>query len=187
MLRGSFVYGRLRRQLLALASTIQLFSLARSAAAFDLHWSAPVQCPSAERVRERLQERASGEGPRVTAWVDVERAEGEFRARIRTDVDGRQGQRELVADDCAELVAATEVVLSLLLQEGPEALEPEPAAPDLPTEPVPEPATLASPPGSNAALEEATPVPERDEKVPPVALPASALEWTARGALSATA
>lgn len=75
----------------------------------------------------------------ISAWVEVTRDEAGYRADIRTDQSGSQGQRELRAASCQELVEATEVVLSLLLQQEPTDSEPvapaeeplEPPAPEV--------------------------------------------------------
>lgn len=92
------------------------------ARAASLSWEAPAACPGQQEVLARLEAARGGplaEDPPVDFEAEVaESTDGRLSLRVRTRVadhgDSTKG-RTLVANDCEELVAALEQVVSLAL------------------------------------------------------------------------
>jgi hypothetical protein len=115
----------------------------------DIHYSAPAQCPNEEwfyadvlgRI-PRARRAAPGEAARrfdVTVVIET----GKSRAALEfVDAEGRRVQRDLEADDCAEVVAGIAVVTALAIdprlaeldRAAPESSKPPPARERAPRE-----------------------------------------------------
>jgi hypothetical protein len=90
----------------------------------ELHWQAPVECPSAGEVRGEL-ERIARVRPGFTltalsAQAEVEHRGGGYALRLRTEHDGLAGERRLQAADCRALVRTLTLILALAFGTGVE-------------------------------------------------------------------
>jgi len=152
------------RRVLAVVSIAVLGSLARLAVAqpaalpLELTWRAPSECPGESEVRGELSRIARARAGRtlrpLTAVVHVHQAGGEFQAKLRTELDGQAGERELRAGDCATLARSVTLVLALAF--GPD-VEVEPAAPPAASEAT---TKAAEPPAQGALEPTARPAPQ---------------------------
>jgi hypothetical protein len=110
-----------------------------------LRWTAPPACPDAATVQrevERLLGGALPDGPPVVAEADTSPDGEGYRLALETQMAGARGERVLEGPRCAELAAATALILALMID--PEAVARAESSP--PDSPAPSLATaLASP------------------------------------------
>lgn len=120
-------------------------------AAYELSWTAPSECPTAETIRERvaaLAAEASGGSGVMFVAATVTAVEGGYSLELRTEHDGRRDERTVEARRCDELGESTALVVAISLHppiaEGPDAgivgsvAESEPTSETEPVEAVPE-------------------------------------------------
>ena len=95
-----------------------------------LRWTAPPACPDGAVVRDEVERLLGGaipDGARVTAEADATARGSRYRLTLATEMEGAHGERVLEAERCAELAAATALILALMID--PEAVaraEPSP-------------------------------------------------------------
>ncbi len=81
----------------------------------DLSWEAPVTCPPKEEVLQQLSElRAGVRNAAVRVSVKVDEEAPYFRLRLRTELAGHSGERQLVGKNCADVTQAAIAVLIFL-------------------------------------------------------------------------
>jgi hypothetical protein len=124
----------------------------------QLSWHAPAGCPGVEDVRARIRELAGDatatDTPLRAEATVVRSSIGRWQLKLIVHADELVGVRELDANACEDLAAATAVNLALLLGATPPpmaAVAPAPAiAPDarVTSAPPPRPALAARPPAS---------------------------------------
>lgn len=126
-------------------------------AQIDLHWDAPAQCPTADRIEEHyrslLTEPVAGVGTmRVDAKVSP--TERGYRLELTTDYYDQVEQRRLDALHCKELADATAIVVAVALEPSM-SLAPPPAMDRVSDEPAPsepEHTTPAPPPDAGPPI-----------------------------------
>lgn len=99
-------------------------ALAQAPLPLELTWTAPRECPTGDDVRAELARIANvknGLSLRpLIARVDVGRRNTTYIAVLRTEHDGRAGQRQLEAASCPTLVRSVTLVLALAFGAGVE-------------------------------------------------------------------
>lgn len=121
----------------------------------DFTWTAPDTCPTRAEVVEQLSKAVDAgekELPPLAARATVSRDAAGWHLELETEMDGRQGTRQLEAESCEGLARAATLVLALTLGEGlarrqaeAEAAraKPPPAPPPPPPPPAPAPEPVA--------------------------------------------
>lgn len=96
-------------------------------AAYELSWTAPPECPTADVVRERvaaLAAEASGGSGVMFVGATVTAVEGGYSLELRTEHEGRRDDRTVEARQCDELGDSTALVVAISLHppiaEGPD-------------------------------------------------------------------
>jgi hypothetical protein len=110
-------------------------------AAFDLHWSAPADCPDGPHVREEVLRLAGRQAPpsrhlKAQAVLRPDEHQG-WILTLTTELDGIAGERHLSGISCQSLSEAASLTLALLL--NPEAKIESPPKPAPAALPPPEP------------------------------------------------
>ncbi|HVY31422.1 MAG TPA: hypothetical protein VHB79_32940 [Polyangiaceae bacterium] len=121
----------------------------------DFTWTAPDTCPTQAEVVEQLSRAVDAdekELPPLVARATVSRDAGGWHLELATEMDGRNGTRQLEAESCEGLARAATLVLALTLGEGlarrqaeaeaartkpPPPAPPPPAPPPPPAKPEP--------------------------------------------------
>jgi hypothetical protein len=114
--------------LVGLAVLFATRASAQTALPLELDWRAPTECASSSAIREELA-RITRVPAGVTlqpliARVDIHRSGAMFVAALRTEHEGRAGERRLEADSCPTLVRSITLVLALAFGSGVEVSEP---------------------------------------------------------------
>jgi hypothetical protein len=106
-------------------------ALAQAPLPLELAWNAPSECPTGDDVRAELGRIANVKSGlslrRLIARVEVGRRNNTYIAVLRTEHDGRVGQRQLEAASCPTLVRSVTLVLALAFGAGVEVRD---VAPD---------------------------------------------------------
>lgn len=87
-------------------------------AAYELSWTAPPECPTAEAVRERvnaLAAEASGGAGVMFVGATVTAVDGGYSLQLRTEHEGRRDERTVEARACDELGESTALVVAISL------------------------------------------------------------------------
>ena len=137
------------RRLASLAGLAVLFVTRASAQTplpLELDWRDPIECASSAAIRDELS-RITRVPAGVTleplvARVDIHRSGTMFVAALRTEHEGRKGERRLEADSCQTLVRSITLVLALAFGSGVEVSEPPKTA---------EPESDSKPPGETTS------------------------------------
>jgi hypothetical protein len=99
-------------------------TVAQAPLPLELSWRAPPECPNAAAVRTELERVATVTSDLrlrpLVARVDVARRNGIYVAALRTEHEGRTGQRQLQAARCETLVRSVTLVLALAFGAGVE-------------------------------------------------------------------
>jgi hypothetical protein len=169
--------------LLVLARGPAPLEAADPTAALDLSWQAPVGCPDALAVRERvatLLASVDARGaPRVlrVGGTITPRASDGVRLRLEITQGESVDARELVGADCREVTEAAALIVAMTLEPSVlDTLEPSELEPS-----EPEPATLPEPePAAEATSREPAPAPTEPVDVGPPARPPSTASEPAR-------
>jgi hypothetical protein len=87
-------------------------------AALDLRWRAPAGCSPEVELRAEVERLVghpvpAGEAPALRAEAAVGGVEGAWRVRLRTSVDGADGEKWLEAPSCRSLADAVALVVAL--------------------------------------------------------------------------
>ena len=106
-------------------------ALAQAPLPLELAWNAPPECPTGDDVRAELGRIANVKSGlslrRLVARVDIGRRNNTYIAVLRTEHEGRVGQRQLEAASCPTLVRSVTLVLALAFGAGVEVRD---VAPD---------------------------------------------------------
>ncbi len=125
-----------------------VFAPAPAAAQLAIEWDVPAtECPTVDAVRGEVTRLLGGAVPAdlaLEARAVATRAGGRWTLRLRTVMDGTEGERVIEGDACAPLADAAALVLALMID--PEAVaanavvEAPPEEPAPPPDPAPPPA-----------------------------------------------
>ncbi len=133
----------------------------------DLLWNASPDCPSRDAVLAEMQ-RVLGGSPSRGAQVKVnvkEIAHHHWSEHLSTDVDGVTGERDLDADSCESLAAATALILAW-------TIDPQRAAVTL-SHPRGTPLESPAPPSETTAIPSVPATPKASAPPPPPPVPPS--------------
>lgn len=139
---------------------------ARAEPPIVLVWDAPSECPSQSVVMDRIHQRLGGKPAagrsRLAATAKVEhQPDARYRVRLRTDLGGIEGERELVTDSCESLADAAALVLALTFDPEAVAAAKEQARME---QPPPAPAPTVAPRPAPAVVQKPPPVERVEEK-----------------------
>jgi hypothetical protein len=123
----------------ALAALLLVSALAGRAAAGPITFTAPASCGSLDDAIAADLGRPVTDGDRVRGDVTVRGDGGEYRATLSLETPDGASTREVHAADCAAVVAAAALVITLAVQDAAaEVASPAvPSAPDVPRSPSP--------------------------------------------------
>jgi hypothetical protein len=134
-----------------------------------LTWNAPAECSSDEAVQREIQRILGGPPSRAAnARAEVEQLGPQrWRERLTTEVDSVTGERDLEADSCDGLVAATALILAWSIDPQRAAgagLAPDGAQPEVSRL---QPAALAPPPTAGLVVPSSAPSFSQSSSPPP--------------------
>ena len=141
----------------ALALGAVLAFAAQARAQVDLEWTAPPPCPTRDAVAAQITRLLAGStaarsAQKVVARASVRALEPGYALQLSTEMGGERGERTLQAPSCAELAAASAVIVALLVDPevvnaAPSGVAPGTSAPATsPPGPAAEPASPSPPP-----------------------------------------
>ena len=117
-------------EIVRVAGIVAALSIAPSAHASPLEWSAPAACPARDDVQARIERRlgASLDALERRVTVDVSRDGGAFIARVSLDSESDHELRTLSAESCDALADAVTVIVARVARVRPHmAMMPAPA------------------------------------------------------------